>query len=423
MTMFPPGGQPRDNAAARPPDLRTFSTLNSTFPGNASTGCDNCLFGAGDTLPPILTSYQGSSNSVATPGRAHSLALSGYSGHYWLFGEYAGSSSTTTDVYATITLPFIGPRAGDTYFVDLSIWDNAGHYDQIGVTSDFNSGTTPETTGQDWNGNWVSAPNCGTTFNALTWDPDAGSLSPGQSYTFEVHLGGGMITFSVYDGFGSPSSLQLDYSNSTSDSATALLEQSTTTCGGTTAAGYTVGEEVFNTTVQPFPNWDFNISNNHASGSYVTSWNSLAVCDNTWPGACPIPTSPHGYYIWKMGWAFVEVANQAYSFQNTPYALVTASPGQHVNGLDEDSFLIGPYCHQQTCYTIGAYSPPPGWLGSATFCGVITCHPTVSTVSFQVPFNAATDQFYYFWIQLQTTPSQGGGAIEWTSMMLYVYVV
>ena len=424
MTMFPTGGPSRDGSAARSPILRTLAGSNSTFPGNASTGCYNCQPGANDTLPPILASYQGfSSNSIGSSGRATSQALSGYSGHYWLFGEYAGASTTTNDVYASITLPFIGPRAGDTYFVEISIWDNAGHYDQIGVTSDFNSGNSPGTTGQDWNANWVNAPNCGATFNSRTWDPDAGSLGPGQSYTFDIHLGGGFITFSVYYGFGSPSSLQLDYSNSTSDSATSLLEQTTTTCGATTAAGYTVGEEVYNTTVQPFPNWDFNISNNHAGGAYVTNWNAKAVCDGSWPGACPVPTSPHGYYIWKMGWAFVEVANQAYSFQNARYAAVTAGRGQQVSGLSEDSALVGSYCLTQTCYSIGAYSLPTGWTGSVTFSSTLTSHPTVAAISFTVPGNAVPYQYYYLWIQLQTTPSQGGGPIEWTSMMLYVYVV
>ncbi len=395
---------------------------NSTVSANTSAGCGNCGSVVNDTPIPIPYS------SGASQARlAHSAALtpsgsSGYSGHYWLFGTYTGPSTTTTDVYDSVVLPNIGPRAGDMFYEELSIWDSAGHYDQIGVTSDYNSGGTPSTSTDDWNANWVSAPNCGTTFGTGTWNPDLGSLDPGAAYTFEIALSPGMLSFDIYAGDGTPSGLTLVYSVTVSSTATSLLEQTSTMCGQNLAYGYTVAEEVFNTTVQPFPNWDFNFSNNHASGAYVTSWGEATSCLPALTGSCPVPTSPHGYPVWlKSGWAFVEFANQAFSFQNAPYLSVSTTPGGSFSTLYESDFIVGSYCRTNTCYAAGAYSLPSGWSGSVGFGSLITSSPAVSSVSFTVPTSALTGE-YEVWIQLQLTSGPGGSMVEFTSMMVYVDV-
>lgn len=351
-----------------------------------------------------------------------SPSLSGTDGHYWEVGDYAASSTTTTQVYMSVVVPNIGPRAGDLFFEELSIWDNAGRYDQVGITSDYSTGTSPSTTTDDWNGNWDSASNCGSGQTVgVNWDPDAVSLSPGATYTFEIALQDGFVSFTIYYGIGNPASLTVDYRAIISDPASALLEQSSTLCQGASYYGYTDYEEVYQTNVQQFPNWDINFTNNHASGSYVSTWSSATACDATVLGACPAPTSPHGYPVWlKSGWAFVEIANQAYSFQNTPYPTYSIAAGGTSPSLPENAFVVGAYCRSNACDAGGAWSMPTGWSGSVLVASSVTATPAVS-LSFSVPPGTSAGT-YTIWIQLQLWTSNGSTELEFTSMMVYVTV-
>lgn len=401
---------------------------NSTpYQANLSAGCPNCSMGVVDPPSPIPVGSIG--GSMPSRQSAHSAppAIGVAAEHYWLFGDYTGSPSVSTDVYMSVVVPNIGPRSGDLYYEELSIFDSAGHYDQIGITSDYNTGTTPSTPTNDWQTGWESATNCGRTLTygpGGDWDPDAGSLNPGQAYTFEMVISDGVLYFNVYLGDGLPPGLPLVYTNSTTTTATSFLERSAVTCGGTSYYDYADIEEVRQTNVQAFPNWDFNFSNNHASGLYSGPWTGGAVCDTSLPQACPVPFSPHNYYVWtKSGWAFVEIANQAFSFQNTALIVEGVFPGQQVYGQYETDFLVGGYCLTNTCYSAGAFSVPSGWTGSVSFSGYITSQPAVASIAFTVPSNAAVGSWAYLWIQLQLIPPGGGGTLEFTSMDIYVEIL
>jgi hypothetical protein len=158
------------------------------------------------------------------------------------------------------------------YYEDLSIWDTAGNYDQIGITSDYNAGGTPSTPTDAWQVDWVNVL-CGAFGPAVygtNWSATAYSLTPGTSYTFEMALSGTDIIFNVYDGWTTYSPT-LVYSHTISDSATYFYKEGNTSaaipeCGAMSNSGYTDFQEVYYLNVQPFPNWDFNFSNNHASG-------------------------------------------------------------------------------------------------------------------------------------------------------------
>ncbi|MCI4348933.1 MAG: hypothetical protein L3J93_01765, partial [Thermoplasmata archaeon] len=349
---------------------------NNTTIANTTTGCV-----AGICQNYTLPSIYSTGGQAPSEQRHSGASLSGYNGHYWVGAAFAGTNGNSVDVYTSVALPNIGPRYGDWYYEDLAVFDSSSNYDQIGITSNFATGGVGT---DDWEVNWVNVGSCGQgTFSLGTnWNPDWTSLNPGGSYTFELKLTGSLITFNLYSGYGTGST-QLLKSFSRSDSASRFLLQGTTTCGGSHYYGYAAYEEVYTTNVQPFPNWDFNFSNNHASGSYVSSWSTFSACSGS---GCQIPASPHGYYVHlNPGWALVHIANEA--FVILPAALIVYEYPGSFGPLSGALGLVGTYCQATVCGLANATGlPGSGWSISYSVCSSLPCPST--SLSFTVPTGA-----------------------------------
>ncbi len=110
---------------------------------------------------------------------------------YWLAGSVIRPKAGTLDARAVSTflkVPDASPTTDSFYSVLMSVWDNAGSYDQIGFTS--------------YNGNWTLTVSTTTYCDAATLiNYDLSSLSPGVTYEFVMFLTtSGYVTFDVYQG-------------------------------------------------------------------------------------------------------------------------------------------------------------------------------------------------------------------------------
>ncbi|HXQ94485.1 MAG TPA: hypothetical protein VN864_04870 [Thermoplasmata archaeon] len=101
-------------------------------------------------------------------------------GHWYAGSVYSGTATNSTWVLAEISVPSAGtPDASEFYYNILSIWDNAGSYDQIGFTDDYGTwGLAYSYT----SGN-CSSPTYHYSTNYLT-------MTPGQEYLLAITTSG-----------------------------------------------------------------------------------------------------------------------------------------------------------------------------------------------------------------------------------------
>ena len=397
---------------------------NQTYPSNATVVCGACTAPPG--FGPMVSNGTGGAasgnSSTSQSGNGSSILSScGYfctcnppGCHYYYGAEFAGTSRTTTILWTTISTPASGPRYGDGYYVLLSAFDTNWNYDQFGFESDW--GSTVQGYGapsQDWQLVWVAAPTsqttCASTFNVgSTWQPNALTMNPLSVYTFEMALGGGKLTFSLYYGTGLGG--YLVWSHSISDTASGLKEAPGQVCGGNTLSGYTDYEEVYSTTVGMFPTWNFNFTANHDSSGAVTQWTRMAAAGN-------YPRTWHGYEVMLLsGQQWVSIANEAYTlglsynFQYVTRGTYYSDPG-NIN-------KAGDWCGLFYCYDVLSCSFPSGWTWSYGWYYLV---PSPVTVDWTVSSSAPLNTWFYFGCSATIASSNGGSPYELTNYILYMY--
>ena len=189
----------------------------------------------GNPAPPAL----------AAPLNVNASEPKAYGGHWYAGSVYCTScaSALTNWVLAEISVPSAGSSdSSEFYYVLLSIWDNAGSYDQIGYSGD--------------NGVW------GLTYSYTTgscssptyvYNPDYFSLTPGQEYLIAITTQNGPGTWLEVYTVSNTGAITLIFSLHAPTGATSPgLEQASFYCG---YYDYTDYEEVYGTTTytQPDP--------------------------------------------------------------------------------------------------------------------------------------------------------------------------
>jgi len=112
----------------------------------------------------------------APPSNAGSAPATSYGGHWYAGSVYSGTSKLNTWVISEISIPSTAASdKSEFYYVLLSIWDNAGSYDQIGFSGDYGVWglTYSYTTGPCTNPTYV-------------YTPDYFSLKAGQEYVLAI---------------------------------------------------------------------------------------------------------------------------------------------------------------------------------------------------------------------------------------------
>jgi hypothetical protein len=185
-----------------------------------------------------------------------------YGGHYYAGSVYSGSATTATQLQVTVQIPDDYPEGSSFYYVILSVWDNAGSYDQIGFTND--------------EGTWGLAYSW-TSYCAANYyySPDALTLQRGQSYDFDMFVSSGYVDFAAF--YESNATIAWSYSADTGGTAFEVAESYS--CDSGSSYDYTDYEEVYNTTGPVVP-YDFLFTYNFVGTSLESSW-------STWSSDAP----------------------------------------------------------------------------------------------------------------------------------------
>lgn len=251
-----------------------------------------------------------------------------YDGHYYAGAVYNGTTTTATEVQVRITVPDDYPQSSDFYYVILSIWDNAGSYDQVGFTND--------------NGVWGLAYSS-TSFCAGTYyySPDAISLQRGQTYTFAMSISSGTVTFAAFNSTGSAVWSLDQTTGGTSFDVAAFYS-----CDSTSFYDYTDYEEVYDT-ADPLPPYEFPFTSNQMGSAAETNWASFTsdapgTIYRSFSGANVfVDNEPYELnFTYRQDWIHFGTNSSAENV-TTALTVTLLDPDGHALGLSTDSLPAG----------------------------------------------------------------------------------
>jgi len=169
-----------------------------------------------------------------------------------------------TSVEVTIRTPSHPPVDGDFFYVLLSVWDNAGRYDQIGFSSCPTQYVECGGATAFWGLTYSTTDFCAHNFD---FDPGALILAEGVRYTFRMTLGGGFLTFQAWS-FGR--TIWGPFQRPTT--ATQFELDESYSCEGQSYGNFENYEEVHELAgEQNVPVWSFAFEDVKANGAPLTS--------------------------------------------------------------------------------------------------------------------------------------------------------
>jgi len=265
------GGAPtssglRANVAAPVPVLPTSPGHLVSVHDEATSGAAPLHWVPGTAYPTV--NGKATPPPLATPYHAAKAPPPSTGGHWYAGSVYNGANVSNTWVLSEISVPSAStPDTTEFYYVIMSIWDNAGSYDQVGFTDD--------------DGVWGLAYSYTTgpcTSVSYVYNPDVMSLSQGQEYLFAITSAEGPGVWFEVSTVAANGAVTLIWYLHALTGATSL-EQTNFYCG---YYDYTDYEEVYGTTSysQPDPygapiglTWFFHENCNGAGGCNTwTTW-------------------------------------------------------------------------------------------------------------------------------------------------------
>lgn len=260
-------------------------------------------------------------------------------GHGYYAGVYYGVSiphTQATEVDTTIaTPPDVPNSAGDSYFIGVSIWDNADSYDQFGVGV-YNGG--------GWQVSFTTST-CGSIWTR--WN--AGALASNTAYKFQMSLSGGWLTFDIHKASGGKSVWTYRYYTG----GTYFDVGYAHTCsGGGGGLSYQVYEEIHSLQNGNMIQWPVSFTSNHLDNALVPA--SVWV---PWPQLSPtkmvVYTQGSGVYV-DNEWFSLALPSYAYSFRSSTKARVVGPVTGTAAQLNAPTDLC-------TQVNLAAILRPSGW--------------------------------------------------------------
>jgi hypothetical protein len=142
--------------------------------------------------------------------------------------DIATFQARTVSTQLTVPAANISSETNQFYYVLMSVWDNTGSYDQIGMANAFGV----------WGFTYSFTDYCAQNYY---FNPDLFSLTPGTTYTFTMSLSQGELSFFAYAGQSYVGGLTVVTDASTFNVSTAY------SCGGSAYYDFTDYEEVYYT--------------------------------------------------------------------------------------------------------------------------------------------------------------------------------
>jgi hypothetical protein len=293
----PPGGPAFSNAT-----YVAWNRSNSAAGGNSTT----------NAFLPGSVSASGSANPPVRSRLGPDVVRPSVATKWWAGLQYNGTNYTSSHsvqlAYSSIFIPDAEPWGSQTYVNLLSMFDNKGYYDQIGI------GAWQCSPGCDtydrWDIVWEQGTGtntppyaCGTT-GSWGWVNTASGLNEYSWYTFEMYLNhDSQLIFRVFNGSGNFNGTPFWTSAPLADTATTFETAPTYgNChGGPSGQAWwdlTVYEEAddFPTTTT-LPPWDF-WYNQTTVAWYGSSWVYAGIRDSAFSLLCSsCPNPPHGYNV------------------------------------------------------------------------------------------------------------------------------
>jgi len=169
------------------------------------------------------------SSPIPVPGSAPPPTVRS---HWYAGGVISPSIGTfqahTVSTQLTVPEANISSETNQFYYVLLSVWDNTGSYDQIGMANAFGV----------WGFTYSFTDYCAQNYY---YNPDLFSLTPGATYTFTMSLSNGELSFLAYEGQSYVGGLTVINDASTFNVSWAY------SCGGYLYYDFTDYEEVYYT--------------------------------------------------------------------------------------------------------------------------------------------------------------------------------
>ncbi len=334
-----------------------------------------------DSQGPLLgRQFDSSNNSGVLPPHPGVLPAASppFVGHYYTGSIYNGPNRTASDLRVVIQVPDDVPQVGpgNFYYVLLSVWDNAGSYDQIGFADAFGA----------WGIAYSTTSYCGGSYY---YSPEAFVLQRGVSYAFEMTISSGTVRFSVTNAQDG----QVVWVFAAVTGGSHFLEQSLFSCNSQWFYDYTDYEEVYYTSGKTVP-YDLFFSNNTADGTPVTSWGITG--SRVHPSGANIALANEPYYLTFSGGSDVTnlTSTTATESFSSNISIAVLSPDTSVN--------------------FSTYMFPNGW--NVTFSPSSGTPPFLTQVNVTIPAGTSAGSYI---IGINTTDHSPG---NWSRLALRVNV-
>ncbi|MCI4318906.1 MAG: hypothetical protein L3K23_02080 [Thermoplasmata archaeon] len=208
--------------------------------------------------PVNATALQQLRRAAPHPTPIPILSHPAFYGHYYQGVNYTGPAQNVSSIEVSLRVPADLPETSDFYYVLVSIWDDAGSYDQIGFANNYGV----------WGLTYSYTSQCAGTYY---FNPSIVELQPGGLYSFYMSIASGNVTYIAYN-----ENATVAWNSTFQTGGTRFVESGTATCNGSAYVDYTDYEEIYSTNA-PVPPYEFVFQHNLAGGTEVNAWSNLSL--------------------------------------------------------------------------------------------------------------------------------------------------
>jgi len=309
--------------------------------------------------------------------------------HWYAGGVISPKTPTfqakTVSTQLTVPEANISSETNQFYYVLLSVWDNTGSYDQIGIANAFGV----------WGFTYSFTDYCAENYY---FNPDLFALTPGATYTFTMSLSQGELSFLVYQGQSYVGGLSVVNEASTFNVSTVY------SCDGGAYYDFTDYEEVYYTQ-QKTP--DFAM----AFAGTMANARTAKMLNFTTPGT---PGRVHVF----VGPGAVTIANVQFEllYADSSQGLVILSHTTRSYVFDVAAVRLHAKSYLSSCSALTAGWTLTGWSGAVS-------PPFTSSMTLNIPGGTHPGTYLEYIYAYNSGPTTPGCTGDYTFLTLELILV